>query len=124
MDAPNPTVSNSALWAEYLHRQWSWWLEPGGIRAITATLGASIANAQALWLEAVIGRLYADNAPDVTHFAERVAEVRREGERRERALAAGDHVPPWLTANEAAHDAPVEDASVGAVISGTYSPVP
>lgn len=109
MDAPNATVSNSALWAEYLHKQWGFWLEPAGSRAITAAIGASIASAYAFWLEAFVGRLYEDNAPAVTNFVHRVEEVKREAELRGLAPsgASFESVPQWLAATQ---DAPIEDS--------------
>jgi hypothetical protein len=110
MDAPNPTVSNSALWAEYLHRQWGWWLEPGNSRNLTAAIAATVATTYGFWFEAVIARLFEDNKPGVTRFVQRVDEVKRDASARERAARSDsfDAVPSWLTT----HDAPVEETPI------------
>lgn len=115
MDAPNPTVNNSALWAEYMHRQWGFWLEPAGVRNISTAIGASIAASYAFWFEAIIGRLYADNAPPVTNFLNRLDEVKKEAAIRQANGDPADTVPQWMAVLE---DVPVEDAQVGGVLAG------
>ena len=115
MDAPNPTVDNSALWAEYLHRQWGFWLEPGGLRNISNAIGASIAAGYAFWFEAFIGRLYTDNAPAVSNFLTRLDEVKREAAVRQANGDPADAVPQWMAVLE---DAPVEESQIGAVLAG------
>jgi hypothetical protein len=115
MDAPDATVANNSLWSAYLRQQW-WWIEPVSAFNLSSGVGASIAAAYAFWFESLIGRLYADNAPAVTNFVDRLAEVKREAQQRGLSgrHAEWDAVPEWLSA---AHDAPIEDTQATVVLA-------
>jgi hypothetical protein len=77
MDAREPTANNTDLWACYLREQWRLWFDPfhladeatvdAATRPLAETAAANVAGLIAWLWSQPIDRLYAANAPQVTH---------------------------------------------------------
>ena len=80
MDARDTTANNADLWSCFLREQYRLWIDPFALNASSDEMARTLAEASAATissaLNALLGRpidrLYADNAPDVSHFVEAV----------------------------------------------------
>lgn len=79
MPVHDPTAANTALWARYLEDQWGPWIDPLGQRYAAHAIAAAVAGWLTLTYAPRVRRLYDENAPEVSRFAEE-ARMRREAE--------------------------------------------